>query len=157
MRCQDQRLAGLPTSEDIVVRRPLVPLQFCMVMLDRDEDDLITDIEAGRIEWAFDLRRESSRRRLIRVWTSAIRISGSASPAVGMTLREVAEACLPQGRIRATDLCRSWTCSSTQISALIADGDFGAVKRPPVSSGPRSSPEISRKAALAFLMSRRVL
>ena len=154
---ENQRSADPADGLSVVVRRPLVPLTFCMLVLDKTEDKVMADIEAGRIEWAFNLGRRSCRRRMIRVLTACLQSNGAGLGSKEWTASEVAEACVPSGRVQVPDLCRAWTCSSTGIHQLINDGEFGEVERPPAQSGPLSSPTIPREAAVAFLVSRRVL
>ncbi len=56
-----------PFNFDFSARRPLVPLAFVRMMLDKSTREVMALIEEGKLRWAFDLRSAAAERREVRV------------------------------------------------------------------------------------------
>lgn len=137
--------------------RPLLPMEAVMAVLDRDEDDVTMLIEQGALGVAFDIAGKNSSRRDVRVWRESVlhyaRKTGPA-PDFGWSIRDILKP-REQQYIRATEIKDRFTCSSTHVLQLLADGLIAG--DPPRRRGPGSSPQILRNSVAAFLQSRRIL
>lgn len=130
-----------------------------MVLLDRNEDEILQAVESGVLQWAWDIRAPGASRREIRIWRDSIleattaqrRHSGDESP--DLILREI----LPPRDLRSSELTRLWSCSSTHVHALIEAGCLIMVEAPAATSGPLSYCRVSRASVGQFLQARRVV
>lgn len=140
----------------IPATRPLVPIEAAMVMLDRDEDEILHAVESGVLGWAWDIATPGSERREIRIWRDSLLslLAGEREP-----VREwphVQAMILPPGDIKTPALCRLLSCGRTHVHA-IASSSLHVVRGPEAPSGPRAYSIVSRSSVAEFLHSRRVL
>jgi hypothetical protein len=141
----------------------LVPLEACMVILDRDEDDLLALIEGGFLRWVWDIRSPQAERRELRVWRGSVLAYAERKTTEHLLLKEadVYESLLPGRRddLRSTELQRLFSASQTHIQHLIdnrllpAVGHGGAGTMRPL-HGPNSFTRVKRAEVIAFLRSR---
>ncbi|MFO1461249.1 MAG: hypothetical protein U1G08_17835 [Verrucomicrobiota bacterium] len=135
--------------------RPLIPIEAAMVLLDRNEDEVLAAVESGALAWAWDIRRSGAERREIRIWRDSILdvINGSQtrteSPVVYRSM-------IPPRPMRTPELQRAWSCSSSHLSHLIGDGLLRAIAPRASSSGPNAFARIPPATIREFLESRRV-
>lgn len=145
--------------------RPLVPVSACMVVLDRNEDDVLMLIDEGHLTVAFDIASRRAARREIRVWRESILLYAAndyaamarATDALAADLAPALDAILaPRAmeHIRARELADRFTCSSTHVLQLVEEGSITGPA--PKGRGPNSSPRIVRNSVAAFLQSRRI-
>ena len=126
-----------------------------MVLLDRDEDDVLAAVESGVLAWAWDIRAVGSERRELRIWRDSLLDVIGGQRSRERTPEEVFQAIFPPRAVRTTELQRLWSCSSTHISHLLADGSLPAAPRPR-RSGPLSVTRVEPAALHEFLRVRRV-
>lgn len=126
-----------------------------MVLLDRDEDDVLAAIESGVLTWAWDIRREGAERREIRVWRDSLLdvLLGTRKSA---DEGDVAALLLPERPIRTTELQRLWSCSSSHVTHLLVDGTLKAEAPRETGSGPNAFARISPAVVRSFLRGRRL-
>jgi hypothetical protein len=132
--------------------RPLVHLKAAMLLLDQTEDGIISLLEDGTLEWAFDLKRKSSRRGYLVIAACSIDrlLTGAPEPA---TLDEVIQLAVPpRDFFRVVELKHRWGVSSGHLTGLIEDG-FLKVQRPACYS--TASPYVTGASVKAFLAGRR--
>lgn len=126
-----------------------------MVLLDRNEDEVLAGVESGALSWAWDIRRAGSERREIRIWRDSIldvireTKTRKESPAIYCDM-------IPPRPMRTTELQRAWSCSCTHLSHLIEDGLLRTVAPRASASGPNAFARIPPLAIREFLESRRV-
>lgn len=137
--------------------RPLIPVEAAMVLLDRDEDEVLGAVESGTLAWAWDIRREGADRRELRIWRDSLLelLSGTRGTAK-MEAGQVLASMLPPRPIRTTELQRFWSCSSTHVTHLLEDGQLTAVAAREAGSGPNSFTRIELSSIRTFLTARRV-
>lgn len=135
--------------------RPLIPIEAAMVILDRNEDEVLAAVESGALAWAWDIRRAGSERREIRIWRDSILdvIGGTQNQKGAPT---VYAGMIPPRPIRTPELQRAWSCSSSHLSHLIEDGLLRTVAPRASASGPNAFARIPPLAIREFLESRRV-
>ena len=140
----------------IPATRPLVPIEAAMVLLDRDEDEILHAVESGALGWAWDIATPGAERREVRIWRDSLLalIAGEREPA--REWGHVQAMVLPPGDIKTPALCRLFSCGSTHVHAL-ARAALHVVRGPDAPSGPRAYSVISRASVSEFLRSRRVL
>jgi hypothetical protein len=61
-----------PFNFDFSARRPLVPLPFVRMILDKSTREVMELIEDGKLRWAFDLRSAAAERREVRVLNQSL-------------------------------------------------------------------------------------
>jgi hypothetical protein len=140
----------LPTT------RPLIPAEMVMVMLDRDEDQVLTMIESGALTWAWDIASADAERREIRVWREcmAAELSGLPQPDPDAEAQALATVLPPGDEIRSSQLRRRWTASQGHIQHLIDQHLLQGLNAP--RRGPYGYVRISRSSAVNFLRTRRI-
>ena len=127
-----------------------------MVLLDRDEDEILHAVESGDLGWAWDIAVPTAERREIRIWRESLLALAAGKRDPDLEPHAVIARILPPAHIRSPQLQRLWSCSSTHIHALL-DSDAIAVEAAPVArSGPQSYTLIRRESIAAFLSNRRV-
>jgi hypothetical protein len=148
----------------IPAARPLVPLEACMVLLDRDEDELLAAIEDGSLPWAWDIRGAGAERREIRVWRESVlewvgRDGNRGSEIANLKLEignDMPGDILPHRDLRTTELQRLFCCSQKHAQGLIEAGLLVPVRARPVESGPNAFTLVARPSVTRFLRERRV-
>lgn len=138
--------------------RPLVPLEACFVLLDRDEDEVLGEVETGKLGWAFDLRTRGAVRREVRVWRESLleRLAGLQPQTSGSTLA-VVDTFLPHRDIRLMELARWFSCSGSHITNLVRDGSLELAGDRPCHSSVAAVTRICRASVVSFLSCRRIL
>lgn len=137
--------------------RPMIPIEVAMTCADRDEDQVLSLIECGKLEWAWDVARHGANRREIRIWRDSLmaflqgKTGGSAIDA------EVIGRILPHSRpeLRASEIRHMFCCSQSHISHLVEDGQLTATTLS--QRGPLGSAKITRQSIITFLLNRRVI
>lgn len=156
----------------IPASRTLLPLEFVQVLLDIDEDQVLSLICSAALEYAWDIASRDADRREIRVWRESVSdyMTHDDGPRTPARVRVSAshqddgpayQAVLPSSRpdFRTTELARSWTASSTHIHQLVADGliqENAEDRRTRPASGPNSYIKVTRASVISFLLSRRI-
>ena len=136
--------------------RPLVPVGAAMVILDRDEDEILHAVENGALGWAWDIATPGAERRELRVWRdSIVTLATMAKPEL-LEAEEVMARIVPPGPIRSPQLQRLLSCSSTHVHSLIDAGVFDVEQGPGAPSGPQSYTLLRRSSVIRFLRGRRV-
>lgn len=155
MSTQLQLPIALPIS------RPLLPLEVVMVLLDRNEDDVLALIDTGELSWAWDIRTPAADRREIRVWRDDVlrhldRTSRGIRPADPLPLDQVMTAILPHSRpeIRSTEIQRIFSCSSSHVLNLVQAGCLAGLNAP--GTGPNGFVRVTRLSVIQFLQLRTV-
>lgn len=147
----------IPTiTQQIPAARPLVPVEAAMVILDRDEDEILHAVETGSLGWAWDIATPGAARMELRIWRESIQALSSAQVDEPIEAEAVIARILPPTDLRSPQVQRIFSCSSTHIHALIDAGTFDVVTPPAAESGPRSYSVLSRDSVARFLRSRRV-
>src|SRR5713101_9707999 len=147
-----------PNSRHSPVGRPLLSMKTAMVVLNRDERQVMRLIKQGALAWAFDVRRASSQRAAVRIFRPCLAEYLEAPEPPGPAprdLEEVLHAILPaEGPLApATLVARAFGCSGSHITNLIRDGLLIVAR-----SSPRRavSASLSRGSILGFLRERRI-
>jgi len=139
------------------VGRPLLSMKAAMVVLNRDERQVMRLLKHGAFAWAFDVRRASSQRATARIFRPCLAERETPEPPGPdpRDLEEVLHAILPaEGPlVPATLVARAFGCSSSHIANLIRDGLLIVAR-----SSPRRavSARLSREGVLEFLRQRRI-
>jgi hypothetical protein len=136
--------------------RPLIPLEAAMVMLDRDEDDILASIEMGGLTWAWDIRSADAERREIRIWRDCIvaHLNGDRQP--DAEAADPLSLIVPAGEtIRSVELRTFFTASHSHVLNLIAQGLVEGRNR--AHRGPNGFVRVSRGSVLNFLRNRRII
>jgi hypothetical protein len=138
----------------IPAARPLVPLEACMVLLDRDEDELLAGIEEGALEWAWDIRGPEAERREIRVWRQSV-LDFASGTRVTRQHEDVLREILPGAHPRRTpEIQRLFSASQCHVQHLVEAGLLAAGGPRTAASGPASFTLISRESLCRFLAER---
>jgi hypothetical protein len=135
--------------------RPLIPVEVAMVLLDRDEDEVLAAIESGVLGWAWNIGCPTAERRELRIWRDSLLalLNGQANPETDLT--KILRGVLPNRPVRSTELQRFFSCSSTHVTHLLRDGCLTAAGRRQREDGPNSFTRITRDSVLKFLTERR--
>ena len=155
-------------------QRPLVPLEACMVLCDRDEDDLIALVQSGDLAFAWDIRGAKAERRAeLRVWRESVLAYLAAAPGEGtrptgqngcapgegtaLPEEEVLERLLPHGRdtLFSTELQRMFSASQTHVQGLIDGGLLEQAGERRQVRGVNARVRVSRESVIQFLKDRR--
>jgi hypothetical protein len=158
--------------------RPMLGVESIRALTGLSEDEILAEIQSGKIRWAFNLsgakrqtvapRRPSdsalrtphseSHRCYLRVWNRSIICYVNPSLPQPADLAVALTFILPHSRpaLRCTELMRSFNVSSQHILNLVDDGLLA--KAPSASSPPnsRTSPIVTRNSVISFLESRRL-
>jgi hypothetical protein len=140
------------------VSRPLLSMKTAMVVLNRDERQVMRLIKQGALAWAFDVRRASSQRAAVRIFRPCLAEYLETPEPPGpdpRNLEEVLHAILADDAplVPATAVARAFGCSGAHITNLIRDGLLIVARSSPrraVSAG------LSREGVLEFLRQRRI-
>lgn len=146
----------LIVTSPIAAARPLVPIEAAIVILDRNEDEILHAIEDGSMGWAWDIAAPGVARREIRIWRESLAALTARRREEPLTMDEVLARILPPSDIRSPQLQRVLSCSQTHLSHLIESGMFEVLVEPRAASGPNSWTLLSRDSVARFLRSRRV-
>lgn len=145
-------------------QRPLVPLEACMVLCDRDEDDLVALVQSGDLAYAWDLRGAKAERRAeLRIWRESVLAylatapGGTPGEGSGPTEAEVIEQMLPHNRdtLWSTELQRMFSASQTHVQGLIDDGLLQQAGERTQRRGVNARVRVSRESVIEFFKSRR--
>ena len=132
-------------------------MAVAICILDRDEDAVLALIESGSILYVFDIRHPGAVRRELRIYRESLVSWAERRQTFQSTPAAVIASILPtvkQPVIRAREISRRFSCSSTHALGLIAKG---ALKRHgPTGHGPNGSPLVERASVEAFLHRRLV-
>lgn len=146
--------------------RPLVPIEAVMVLIDRDEDDILNLIETKILLPAFDIASTGAERREIRIHRAAILNYMKSDYATLLktekSIEEIIRALLPKptilkiGRhshetIRGTELQRRFSCSQWLVGNL---GLLKEIDLCPIQIGPKTSPYYQHESVIDFLVRR---
>lgn len=143
-------------SFDLPVSRPLIPLEAAMVMLDRDEDQVLYLIEAGGLTFAWDIRSQDAERREVRVWRDCIRAHVNGDPQPELPEDQVINSFLPHtAEVRSTQLRRIFTASQGHVQNLINQGLVCGLNE--ACTGPNGYVRVERGSIINFLRSRRII
>ncbi len=150
--------------------RPLVPIEAVMVILDRNEDDLLRLVEEGELEFAFDISSAGAARREVRIYRESLlryraqSFRASLAPVrsdipaqESRGLLHCITAILPQHSnmiLTAVELARCWSCSSSHVQRLIADGALADAS--PEGRKLTNTRSVTCASAEAFLTRRRI-
>lgn len=146
----------LTLTSQIAAARPLVPVEACMVILDRDEDEILRAVETGALGWAWDVAMPGTDRRELRVWRESVAALAARRREEDLPPETVLGRILPPVDVRSPQLQRVFSCSQTHLANLIEAGMFDVVAEPRAASGPHSWTLLSRDSVARFLRSRRV-
>ena len=151
--------------------RPLIPVEVAMVLLDRDEDEVLAAIESGVLGWAWNIGCPNAERRELRIWRDSLlallegrrqetggpegRSQEDSKEQKPLSLEEILRGVLPNRPVRSTELQRFFSCSSTHITHLLRDGCLTAAGRRQRDDGPNSFTRITRDSVVKFLTDRR--
>lgn len=127
-----------------------------MVLLDRDEDDILGAIDCGVIHWAWDIASPGAARREIRIWRDSLIALLGRTKERDVDEAQVLDGFLPNRDIRSTEIQRWFSCSSTHVHAMLHQSVFTQVRRPSAICGPMSYSVVSRESVAAFLRARRL-
>ncbi len=138
------------------VSRPLVPIEAAMVMLDRDEDQVLCLIEAGGLTYAWDIRSQNAERREVRIWRDCLLASINGSPQPEHPEDTVLNSLVPHtAEIRSTQLRRIFTASQGHIQNLINQGLLHGLNE--ACTGPNGYVRVQRASVVNFLRNRRII
>lgn len=127
-----------------------------MVILDRDEDEILHAIEVGALGWAWDIATPGAERREIRVWRDSVAALSTGRREDSLDAEDVMARILPPVSIRSPHLQRLFSCSGTHVHHLIDAGAFEVELAPSQGSGPLSYTLLRRSSVARFLRNRRV-
>ena len=142
----------------VTLRRPLLSLDACAAIANKDNDELITAAESGRV-LAFNLQRSKSGRRLMRILASTLidYLDGDSSAekvwpplVVRAKVADLFPALSPT--LDAITVARLFSCDSGHVTGLIRDKAIRCERR----SGVNSSARVSRESCVEFLTQRRM-
>jgi len=137
--------------------RPLVPIEAVMVLIDRDEDDILNLVELGKLRWAFDISSPGTKRRELRIHRESVleylSSSHEATKDTNLISGILPKPTLVQAHatIRGTELGRRFSCCQWLVANLI---DTGELSLAPIPVTCKVSPFIDHASALAFLLRR---
>ena len=129
-----------------------------MGLLDKDEDEILAEIERGSLGWVWDIRTESATtRRELRVWRDSVLqyLQGIPPRASGNALA-VIDTFLPHREVRTKELKRWFSCSHFHICNLIREGSLSLAGKWPEQSSVNEYMRITRASVVAFLQARRI-
>lgn len=149
--------------------RPLIPLAACMILMDRDEDEVTEAVEDHTFEFAWDIAGEGAERRYLRIWRDSLLavlnnvpphkpdlgLTADGNPPERRSDAEVLERILPHRDIRTTELQRIFSCSQKHVQGLVDTGLLLVTKPRAVQVGPQAFSIVSRESVVHFLQSRR--
>lgn len=127
-----------------------------MVLLDRDEDDILRAVETGALRWAWDIATAGAARRELRIWRGSLISLMERKAEPDQDEARVIDDFLPHRDVRTTELQRWFSCSSTHVHALLDLHIMRESAPATASSGPRSYSLIERGSVVRFLTARRV-
>lgn len=138
------------------VSRPMIPIEVAMTCADRDEDQVLSLIECGKLEWAWDVARAGAVRREIRIWRDSLM---AFLQGISLTVTQgeaVISSILPHSRpeIRASEIRHMFCCSQSHVTHLVDDNLLVATTLS--ARGPLGSARITRQSLITFLLNRRV-
>ncbi|NOS70082.1 MAG: hypothetical protein HOP33_09140 [Verrucomicrobia bacterium] len=146
-------------------RKPLLGIDGCKGALGLSEDEVLAEIAARRLRWAFDLRTDDSERMFLRVWTRAVAAFADEKIQMPTALKDVFTWLLPPnsqllGVITTEQLEHVGFGTSGHIHNLISCGKLESVglagNRKSVHGrrGPGGSPNVTRASVEKLLRER---
>lgn len=148
-------------------RKPLLGIDGCKGALGLSEDEVLAEISARRLRWAFDLRTDDSERMFLRVWTRAVAAYSDEKIQLPTAIKDVFTWLLPAnsqllGVITTEQLEAAGFGTSGHLHNLISCGRLESVglagKRDSLHGrrGPGGSPNVTR-ASVEKLLKERLL
>lgn len=137
--------------------RPMVGVETFKALTGRNEDEMLAEIQIGRVRWAFNVSAESNR-QFVRIWVRSLdcyRFPDLTQPEkiedfFGHWLPPVAHL---TGTVLGTTLQKLLNVTGDHIADLIAAERLEAKVRA-ISTGVKGSPKISRASLEKFLRAR---
>ena len=145
----------LPGLKD-TARRPLLPVEAVVFMVNRDGDEIAADCERGFFKFAFDISAPGAVRREIRIFRDCVLKTLQPELALPEKLEEVFERIFPRRDLRGVELQRTLSCSLGHIRDLDDAALISVARERLAASGPRASRVYSRDSIIAFLKSRSI-
>ncbi|HVU07648.1 MAG TPA: hypothetical protein VHG89_03795 [Verrucomicrobiae bacterium] len=144
------------TGLAIEARRPLLPVEAVVFMVNRDGDEIAADCERGMFKFAFDISTPGAQRRELRIYRDCVLQSLQPKLALPEKLSDVFERIFPHRGLRGVELQRTFSCSLQHVRDL-DDAALITVERERLAaSGPRASRIYSRQSIITFLQSRAI-
>jgi hypothetical protein len=146
---------------ELSARRPLIPLEAAMVILDKEEDEVLSLMETGQLCWAWDIRGAQAERREIRIWQKCLLayLGDKVSLPALAQLNELSVIMelfpRPGEQFKGTELKRMFCCGHQHVLNLIGEGLLTATTK--ASTGPNGSPLVTRQSIIHLFRTRRVL
>lgn len=147
-----------PTGLPALARRPLMPISAVEFALDRVREEVMAEIEDGRLPWAWHLESHTAHRKCVRVLARCIpwRQAGRTFP--DLTEAEALAEIVPALRRTFTvqELRRRLTVSAGLVRDLVRDGELDLAPGSPCRTGAGGSPQITRESIVRLLRARRI-
>ena len=155
-RLRQRALVSVPENH------PLLPIEFCAVVLRASVDGVLNLIEAGRLKWSFDISTPDTRRMEVRIWRTSFlwllerQRSNEGSESSSETARAVVRSILPANRptVTSTELMARLFCSQSHVTNLLREGALEQVGQPVKHQGVNAIRRIATASVARFLMRR---
>ena len=136
--------------------RPMLGVESVRALTGLSEDEILAEIYAGKILWAWNCSGASSeRRQFLRIWNRSIICYINPALSQPESFDTVLNHLLPHRRLslRCTEIMRTFNVSSQHVLNLL---DAKLLARVPGDIGPKESPYVTRASVVKLLESRRL-
>jgi hypothetical protein len=140
----------------IEARRPLLPVEAVIFMVNRDADAIAADCERGVFRFAFDISAPGASRRELRIFRDCVLKLLQPDLILPEKLPDVFDRIFPQRGLRGVELQRTLSCSLQHVRDLDDAALISVERERLAASGPRASRVYSRASILSFLQSRAI-
>lgn len=135
--------------------RPMWPLNACACILDRTDAEIISMIEDGRLQYAWNIATRRADRAEWRIWRGSIHAYAAGEITMQGPFKVLA-GLFPHSRetLRTPELERLLSCSPRHVQRLCDDGTLTTHGDRPEPIGPNSFRRVTRASIEAFLRNR---
>ena len=151
----------------VLLRRPVVCMNFAAAVLDRDKKSVLMLVEQGDLPWAWNLAAETFTKQTVRILAQCIADfqQGHAHRTASMTPEEVFREIFPTGqavragvvaKLKLCTIARRLCVGADHVTHLVDAGWLNPVAGSAPRRGPGGSQEIEQASLMAFMRKRRI-
>ena len=136
--------------------RHLLPMEVCVLLLDKEPDQVLQIMESGQIDFAWNIASPGARRRDLRIWRESLLALVNRSASEPRSVEDVINSILPARDPRTPELQRWFCASQSHVQRLVEAGELRPCAPPVATRGPNAFTRIERASVAEFLRKRRL-
>lgn len=144
---------------EVELRRPLLDVRTTATVLDLGEDDVLAELQQGRLRWAWDLSAANNGRAFLRIWNRSLICFLKPELPQPRELAEVLQLIIPPraravGSISGVELQALFNTTSGHVLSLFESGALVKAPQSPHRRGRGGSPLATLRSVTQLLTQR---